>query len=76
MGLKGQNKRTDRLKKQGGQLVLEYVLLMLVAVSMATVAKNAIIGEPTTPGDCESARVLSRMVCGITYDIAQDIPGE
>ncbi len=67
----GQNKR----KAQSGQLVLEYVLLMLLAVSIASLIKNEIIGE-AQPGNCQEARVLSKMVCEITRVIAEDLPGE
>ncbi len=79
MSEKGQSKKEVEevlscKKKQRGQLVLEYILLMLLAVSMASLMKSRLIGG--TADDLDSAGVLTKLVYGMTNTIAADTPGE
>ncbi len=60
--------------KQSGQLVLEYILLMILAVFMASIMKSELIGGSID--DLENAGVLTKLIHGLTGPIALDTPGE
>ncbi len=68
-------KQKKRRQNQSGQLVLEYILLMLLAVSMAAIMKSQLIGG-SAGQKCDEAPVLSGLVCSLTMAIAADTPGE
>lgn len=75
MSEEGQSKSGRPRKGQSGQLVLEYILLMLLAVSMASLMKSNLIGG--APGQaCDEAPVLTGLICSLTFAIAADTPGE
>lgn len=83
MSLEGQSKitaqnqkrRKRHRKKQSGQLILEYVLLMVVSVSMAVLMKQSLLGG--SPGQpCSEIPALSKLICSLTLTIAHDTPGE
>ena len=70
MSVEGQ---IGRKKEQSGQLIIEYVLLMLVAVAMATVLQNTLLGG--SPDDPENAGLINQAIFQITTAIARDTPG-
>ncbi|MGH1468405.1 MAG: hypothetical protein ACRBBP_05940 [Bdellovibrionales bacterium] len=79
MSAEGQSKKEveeilSRKKKQSGQMVLEYILLMLLAVSMASIMKSSLIGGDAS--DPSNAGVLTKLVYGLANTIAADTPGE
>jgi len=61
-------------KRQSGQLVLEYILLMILAVGLSTLIKNQFIGG--NADDPESAGIMTKFVYKITLPIAADTPSE
>jgi hypothetical protein len=61
-------------KKQSGQLVLEYLLLMMFAVALATLIKTQFIGGESD--DPDNAGIMTQMVYRIVQPIASDTPSE
>jgi|GEM_PF-2826112 len=63
-----------RRKKQSGQLVLEYILLMMFAVAVATLIKTQFIGGD--PDDPQNSGVMTQLIYNIASPIARDTPSE
>lgn len=63
-----------RKKGQRGQLVIEYVLLMLLAVAMASILQSRLLGG--SPDDPQNAGLMSRAFFNLATAIARDSPGE
>lgn len=63
-----------RKKKQRGQLVIEYLLLMMFSVAIATLIKTQFIGGDAD--DPESAGIMTQLVYNIARPIASDTPSE
>ena len=76
MFVKGQSnlKKEAARKKQRGQLVLEYLLLMVFAVAVASLIKTQFIGGD--PDDPENAGVMTKLIYNIALPIASDTPSE
>lgn len=68
------DKQETRKKKQSGQLVLEYILLMMFSVAIATLIKTQFIGGDAD--DPENAGIMTRLVYQIAIPIASDTPSE
>lgn len=64
-------KIVTKRKKQGGQLVLEYILLLLVAVSMATLLRNTLTAST---GNAEDSGVFIKMWTRVVQTIGNDKP--
>ena len=76
-GLSGQkNLRLSKeaQKKQRGQLVFEYILLMMVAVAVSVMIKNIFIGGEA--GQPDSAGIMTKFVYRLTAPIASDTPSD
>lgn len=73
MSSEGQNKNL-RKKGQRGQLVIEYILLLLLSVVVATQIQRQLIGG--TADDVENAGIMSQFVFRTAIAIARDTPGE
>ncbi len=58
-------------KKQSGQLVFEYILLLLVALSMATIMRNTLTATSNDPSD---SGLIIRMWRGVVQVIGNDRP--
>ena len=49
--MKNSNKPTSKLRSQTGQIVVEYVLLLVVAVAVAAMISKVIVSrDPNNPG--------------------------
>ena len=69
-----QTQKEERKKKQRGQLLIEYLLLMLLAVALATQIQSRLVGGDAD--DPENAGILSQFVFRTADVIARDTPGD
>ena len=66
--------KKEREKKQRGQLLIEYILLMLLAVALATQIQSRLVGGDAD--DPNNAGILSQFVFRTANVIARDTPGD
>jgi len=66
-----ETKLRNKKKGQRGQLVLEYILLLLVAVSMASLLRNTLTAST---GDAQSSGVFIKMWTTVVQTIGEDYP--
>ena len=68
------DKTISKTKKgQKGQLVLEFILLLIISVGLATLIRSRFIGG--RPNDCETgnAPILSQTFCNFVTVIGRDL---
>ena len=71
------NEISPKTKKgQKGQLVIEFILLLIISIALATLIQSQFIGG--TPNECQTgqAPILSQTFCNLTRAIGNDVASE